>query len=112
MDLWINEDCCCRFLGFLYFTKPGGLCHGNYIWCPTWKVIQADIDPVLVHADIPEHLAPQPTHCICLLVWPSYTQWQNTFGLSDSYKGFPMSVPEQPGILSYIPGYTHPEQHR
>ena len=90
--------------------NPDGLRRSERIRRPTWKVMQANLDAVPVHVDIPEPPTPQPTPRVHLLVRPSYTQRRNAFGLSRSYKGIPSSVPDQPGALSYIPGYAHPER--
>lgn len=92
--------------------NPDGLRRSDRVRRPTWKVVQANLDPIPVHVDIPEPETPRPTPHVHLFVRPSYTQERNTFGLSRSYKGIPSSVPDQPGALSYIPGYVHPEQRR
>jgi hypothetical protein len=93
-------------------ANPDGLRRSERVRRPTWKVIQANLDAVPVHVDLPEPPTPLPTPRVRLLLRPSYTQQRNTFGLSRSYKGVPSSVPDQPSALSYIPGYIHPEPRK
>ena len=52
---------------------------------------------------------PGPTRRVALLVRESFHRAQNTFGLSWTYKGVPLSIPDQPYSDSWIPSYKHPE---
>ena len=35
--------------------NPDDLCHSNCVWHPTWKVVQANLNVIPVHMDIPPH---------------------------------------------------------
>ena len=93
-------------------NNPDGLCCGEQVQCPTWKVIQAQSEAILVHVDFPEPPTLQPTPCVNLLVCPTYSQDHDAFGLSHSYKGVPSSIPDNLSALSYIPGYSHPKPRK
>lgn len=75
-------------------------------------MIQAQLEAVPVHLDLPEPQIPHPVPRVQLLVRPTYSQSCDAFGLSRSYKGVPSSIPDNPDALSYIPGYSHPKPHR
>ena len=92
--------------------NPDGLRRGEQEWCPTWKVIQAQLEAAPVHMHYPEPPTLQPTPRIQLLVRQTYSQNHDAFGLSCSYKGVPSSVPDNPDASLYIPGYSHPVRHR
>ena len=79
---------------------------------PTWKVVQAQLEALPVHLEFPEPEAPRPIPRVQLLVRPTYSHNRDAFGLSRSYKGVPSSIPDNPGALSYIPGYSHPKPHK
>ena len=79
---------------------------------PTWKVTQTQLEAAPVHLDLPEPQAPRPIPRVQLLVRPTHHQTRDAFGLSRSYKGVPSSIPDNPGALSYIPGYSHPKPHK
>jgi hypothetical protein len=92
--------------------NPDGLRRGERVRRPTWKVAQAQLEPVPVHLDFVEPQAPWPVPRVQLLVRPKHSQPRDAFGLSRSYKGVPSSIPDNPGALSFIPGYSHPEPHK
>ena len=92
--------------------NPDGLRHGERVWRLTWKVIQSQLEATPVHLDLPEPQTLRPIPRVQLLVRPTYSQTRDMFGLSRSYKGVPSSIPDNPGALSYIPGYSHPKPHK
>ena len=71
---------------------------------PTWKVVQARLEPPTVHVETP----PLPQRRVFLLVRESYHATRNSFGLSRTYKGTPSSIPDRPDSDTYIPSYHHP----
>ena len=92
--------------------NPSGLRRGERVRRPTRKVIEAQLEPTPVCLDFPEPQIPRPITRIQLLVRPIYSQPRDPFGLSRSYKGVPSSIPDNPGALSYILGYSHPKSHK
>ena len=92
--------------------NPDGLRRGERVRRPTWKVIEAQPEPVPVCIDFFEPQALRPITRVQLLVRPIHSQSRDSFGLSRSYKGVPSSIPDDPGALSYIPGYSHPKPHK
>ena len=86
-----------------------GLRRSERVRRPTWKVIEAQPEPIPVCLEFPEPQAPRPTPRVQLLVRPIYSQPRDSFGLSRSYKGVPSSIPDDPAALSYVPGYSHPK---
>ena len=84
---------------------------GERVRRPTWKVIQAELEPAPVHVEFLEPPPPRPVPRVRLLVRPTYSQDRDVFGLSRSYKGVPSSIPDTPAASSYIPGYSHPNPH-
>jgi hypothetical protein len=91
---------------------PTGLRRGERVRRPTQKVVQAQLEAIPVHLDLPELQTPRPLPRVQLLVRPTYSQSRDAFGLSRSYKGVPSSIPDNPGALSYIPGYSHPKPQK
>jgi len=92
--------------------NPNVLRRGERVRRPTWKVVQSQLEAVPVHVDFPEQQPLRPVPRVQLLVRPTYSQHRDAFGLSRSYKGVPSSIPDSPGALSYIPGYSHPKLHK
>lgn len=92
--------------------NPDGLRRSERVRRPTWKVVQAQPKAVPVNIEFPEPPAQRPIPRVQLLVRPTHTQNRDSFGLSRSYKGVPSSIPDDPGALSYISGYSHPKPHK
>ena len=98
--------------GLATTKNADGLRCGERVQRPTWKVVQAQLEPTPINIDFPEPPAVQPVTRVQLLVRPTYSQNCDSFGLSCSYKGQLSSVPDDPSALLYIPGYSHPEPHK
>ena len=97
--------------GLEHVEDPGGLRRSGRVRRPTWKVTQAQPETIPVRLEFVEPTA-RPVPRVQLLVRPTHSQGRDSFGLSRSYKGVPSSIPDDPGALSYIPGYTHPKPHK
>ena len=75
---------------------------------PTWKVIESRPEPPTVHVETP----PAPDRHVVLLVRERFHGARNAFGLSQTYKGVPSSIPDHPNSSTYIPSYQHPATPR
>ena len=78
--------------------------HSGCIICPTWKIVQLRLEPPVAHIQTP----PNPERNVTLLVRQSFHGTQNSFGLSQTYKGIPSSIPDQLNSKTSIPSYHHP----